>query len=175
MKKVRLFLDETKEQKWINEMSEQGWHFEHYNPLLLTFSFKKGEPGAYTYCIDSIFRQDDDYIGFVESTGAELVYKNMYWAYFRKPKAEGDFKLYTDYSSKLNYLNRLLTLYTFVMLLNLMPVLYNGVLIKGFLQSSLWLTDVVILLNVLCIIVLTGLITITLKRKRKLKETLSIF
>lgn len=175
MKKVRLFLNEQKEERWINEMSEQGWHLERYNPMLMTFTFTKGEPGKYIYRVDSVYKQDKDYFEFVASTGAELVYKNIYWAYFRKPKEKGSFDLYTDYESKYNFLNRVVTVYLLVFILNFVSFLYNSAIVKTNIVDALWIMKALLVLNGGASILFLYLVVNTVKRKRKLKDASSIF
>lgn len=129
MKKFKYFLDDEKEEQWINDMATQGWHLRNYN--LLYYTFEKGEPGEYTYRCDFLDnlgfgKSAKAYIEFVESTGAELVYKNLQWVYFRQHRDLGEFELYSDGASKLGYINRLFLLYVAIAVINLIGALANG-------------------------------------------------
>lgn len=115
MKKVihKWFMDWEKEEKWINEMAAKG--------LALTsigfcrFEFEECEPGEYKYCCELLDNmpshpESERYIRFVEETGAEHVATWARWVYFRKKTADGEFKLFSDYESKIKHLNRILLL-----------------------------------------------------------------
>ena len=41
-KKFRFFIDHENEEKWINDMAEQGWHLKKFWPFV--FVFEKGTP-----------------------------------------------------------------------------------------------------------------------------------
>ena len=47
MKKVknRLYLDYEKEELWINDMVQEGWHLKKF--MFFRFTFEKGEQGSY--------------------------------------------------------------------------------------------------------------------------------
>lgn len=129
MWKFRLFFDDQKEEKWINEMAAQGWHFKR--SFLRGYFFEKGEIGEYIYRCDllnnfGMGKEVQEYIQFVESTGAELVHKQFHWAYFRQHQSLGEFELYSDATSKLGYLNRMLGLNIKVALINLLLAVVNG-------------------------------------------------
>ncbi|MEG0472636.1 MAG: DUF2812 domain-containing protein [Solibacillus sp.] len=133
MWKIKLFFDDRKEEEWINKMAAQGWHFKRI--FLRLYFFEKGEKGEYIYRCDllnnfGMGKEVQEYIQFVESTGAELVYKKLHWVYFRQHRALGKFELYSDSASKLGYLNRMLVLNGKVGLFNLLLAIVNGVAIK---------------------------------------------
>ncbi len=99
-----------KEEAWLNEMAAKG--------LVLSdvgwcrFTFEEGTPGAYAVRLELLdfmpsTKQSQDYIRFVEETGAEYVGKCLRWAYFRKQTADGGFDLYSDIDSRLNQVGRI--------------------------------------------------------------------
>ncbi|MER1987747.1 MAG: DUF2812 domain-containing protein [Solibacillus sp.] len=170
MKKVRLYFNEEKEQQWINDMSREGWQFVKYSPFTLTYTFEQ-EQKQYTYRTDCIYGQGKDYIEFVESTGAQLVYKNMFWAYFRKDKSQGTFELYTDAASKKSYLNRLLGLYMVVCLLNLLTFVMSFPDLAEYSSAR----KALFIVNGLAAALLAGVAFKIIGRKKRLQKDLDIY
>lgn len=129
MRKFNYFLNDENEENWINEMSAKGWHFKKFRFGM--YAFEKGEPGEYTYRIDYLDRfgfgkSVREYIDFVESTGPELVQKQFHWAYFRQHRDLGDFELYSDSASKLQFINRVLAFISAIIVLNVLSIIANG-------------------------------------------------
>ncbi|MBR2481375.1 MAG: DUF2812 domain-containing protein [Oscillospiraceae bacterium] len=101
------------EEKWINEMSEQGLHL--VDAGRFRYVFEEGEPGAYRYRLELLqnypsHAESADYIAFMEETGAEYVDHVDRWVYFRKKAADGEFDLYSDINSRIDHVGRILTL-----------------------------------------------------------------
>ena len=63
--------------------------------------------------------EGQDYIQFVEDTGAEYVGSYMRWAYFRKKTADGGFDLFSDIDSRIGHLDRIMKLTGCLGLINL--------------------------------------------------------
>ena len=81
-----------KEEKWLDEMSAQGWVLDKVG--FCRYEFVQCEPGEYVTRLEMLEEHVDaekskDYIDFVESTGAEYIGHVMKWVYFRKKAAEG--------------------------------------------------------------------------------------
>lgn len=165
MKKRKLFLDEVKEEQWLNDMSAQGWHLTKFQPLLATYTFEQDVQKTYTYRLDLIAGQPNDYVPFIKETGAEVIHQNGFWAYFRKEGTADQFILYSDSPSKLAMLQRMLLVYLFVMIFNMMLVGYNTRVNDGML-----LLQIIAVLNALAAATLVPFIMHTLKRIRRLKE-----
>ncbi len=94
-----------KEQKWLNEMSEQGWILIRVG--LFTYEFEQGEKGKYQFAMDffDVSKKSEDYIKFIEETGVKYVGQMNCRMYFRKEKnSEYDFNMYSDNTSKVKYL-----------------------------------------------------------------------
>jgi hypothetical protein len=176
MRKFKLFFDETKEEQWVNDMSQQGWHLKNHR--IFFYIFEKGEPGQYVYRCDMLegfgySKVAKDYIDFVEGTGAELVYKKLHWVYFRQHRNVGPFELYSDTSSKLMLINRVLMLYIALALIGLLLAIING-------GASLY--GEVLHLNDFFAGVGTGIfavmlipITMLLIRRRNLKKKMALY
>ncbi|QFG00703.1 DUF2812 domain-containing protein [Psychrobacillus glaciei] len=129
MKKVkyRFYVDYEKEEQWVNEMAQNGWHFKKI--MVFRYTLVKGEPGAYIYRNELLaglaLKNKNDYLEFLKESGIEVVNKFGGWAYFRKKAAEGPFEIYTDTSSKISYYNRILNLFTVLFLGNLIMGIFN--------------------------------------------------
>lgn len=58
--KIRFFIDYEKEERWVNDMSQQGWHLVKLG--FGYFIFEKGLPGEYIYRNEMLagFRKKND-------------------------------------------------------------------------------------------------------------------
>nr|WP_106779055.1 DUF2812 domain-containing protein [Lysinibacillus timonensis] len=175
--KIRFFIDYEKEEQWVNKMSQSGWHLTKYG--IGYFKFEKGEPGKYIYrneLLTSINTKDNskEYIAFLQETGVELVSKSFSWAYFRKESIEGNFELYSDTSSKLDYLNRIYYLFLFVFLLNFFIGLLN---VMDFINitKTLSINDYVGFFNLLAAFIIGIPLYRVVQKRKDLKSKLDIF
>ncbi len=120
--------DFDKEEKWLNEMAAKG--------LALTsvgfcrYEFEDCVPGEFKICLEFLenkFRgvENEKYIEFIEETGAEHVGTFLRWAYFRKRAAEEDFKLFSDHTSRIRHLTRIIGFIAFILVANLYWGCYN--------------------------------------------------
>lgn len=130
MRKVihKWFLDWEKEEKWINEMAAKGLALTSIG--LGRFEFEECDPGEYKYRCELLpelpnHPESEQYIRFVESTGAEHVTSWMRWVYFRKKASEGEFELFSDNASKIKHLSAVLALIGVIAGLNLFVGAYN--------------------------------------------------
>lgn len=129
MKKVkyRLYLDYEKEEKWINEMSAQGWHLEKFS--FGRFVFTKGEPGEYHYRNEFLgemnAQEKQEYFEFLKESGISVVHEFGGWIYMKRLAAEGEFHLYSDKTSHIAYYNRMLRFFIPLYLINLFVGLVN--------------------------------------------------
>lgn len=101
------------EEKWLNEMASQGLSLVSVG--FLSYEFETGLPAEYTVRLQILEHWptnpvSQQYIEFIEQTGAEHVGSMMRWVYFRKKKEEGPFPLYSDLKSKIKQLNLILAL-----------------------------------------------------------------
>lgn len=100
-----------KEEAWLNEMSARGlvlskirWH---------RYTFEKREPGTYAVRLEFLngatwTNLTQNYLQFMEDTGAEYLGRRRQWTYFRKPLSSGGFDLFSDMDSRIRHLNRIL-------------------------------------------------------------------
>jgi len=99
-----------KEEKWLNDMAAEGWVL--CDVGFCRYEFEKSEPGEYTVRLELMEHtpqspEGQDYIRFLEETGAEYVGNYMRWACFRKKSSEGSFDLYSDLNSRVAHLRRI--------------------------------------------------------------------
>ncbi|MDO5688975.1 MAG: DUF2812 domain-containing protein [Tissierellia bacterium] len=117
MKKVihKLFWvwDFDKEEKWLNEMAAKGLCLTSAG--FWTYEFEDCTPASYTIRLELLDKwpnhpESQKYIQFVEETGAEQISSVLRWVYFRKKTEDGVFDIFSDFDSRIQHLNRILTL-----------------------------------------------------------------
>lgn len=169
---VRFFVDHEKEEKWINDMAEQGWHLQKFWSFV--FIFEKGEPGAYIYRNEMVLARKNDYLAFLETMDIERVHHFAIWYYFRKKRVDGPFKIYTDPTDKIRYLAKLNRVFIVGCLANLFAVIMNGV---NLFQSNDYVIPIlfVIVFNFLVAVLCSVAIRKNTIRKKKLKENQLVF
>ena len=99
MIKFRLYVDNQKEQNWINKLSKEGWALKSF--FLGFYKFERCEVREYIYQIDLMPKRtmQQEYFEFMEETGVEVFCRWFYWVYLRKKTSDGEFKLYSDNES----------------------------------------------------------------------------
>ena len=93
-----------KEEHWLNTMAQSGWVLDDVS--FCTYHFVACEPGEYSVRLE-MHSADDDYISFMEETGAEYVGRMVQWIYFRKKTEHGPFDLFSDLDSRIAHLDRI--------------------------------------------------------------------
>ena len=107
------FWDFDKEEQWLNEMVVKGLCLSGRG--FCRYDFEDCAPGEYQIRTEVLEDHDEQprvkkYIQFVEETGAEKVAFRLRTVYFRKKTADGPFELYSDLTSRLKYVDRVLSL-----------------------------------------------------------------
>ena len=108
-----------REEKWLNQMAAGGLAL--HSAGFCRYDFEQSEPGEYRVCLELLSgsrAETENYIGFLEETGVEHVGNVFRWAYFRK-KTREDFRLFSDNSSRIRLLTRVIRLLLPIMFLNL--------------------------------------------------------
>ena len=131
--------DYEKEELWLNAMANQGWALSRVG--WCTYYFEKTEPGEYEVRLECR-KADDEYISFVQETGAEYLGRVFMWIYFRRKSEMGPFELNGDLDSRIAQLN---TINRFILPLGLMNL--------GLGIANLHYSDLSVL-NLLCATVL---------------------
>lgn len=123
--KFKLFLDKDKEEKWLNELAKNHLALESF---IIGFYFFKKSDVIWEYKVD-IYRKSlgnrDDYIKFIEDTGAQLVLNYGFWMIFKRDSSFGEFELYTDTKSQLQQYNAIRNAFTIVLLIELFAIGIN--------------------------------------------------
>lgn len=114
--------DFDQEEKWLNDMAQRGWALDEVG--CCKYSFTECKPGEYTVRLEMLenapcSEAGQDYIDFVESTGAEQVGRWMKWVYFRRKTEDGEFDLFSDIDSRIRHLDRIIKLIGVIGLANL--------------------------------------------------------
>ncbi len=117
-----------KEEKWLNDMAAQGKAL--VSARYLTYEFEDSVPGEYAVRLEMLEHaptspEGQQYIEFVESTGAEYVGRVMKWVYFRQKTAEGPFELHSDNATRIKHLGGIIRLLKPLMALNVGCGVYN--------------------------------------------------
>lgn len=93
-----------KEEQWLNAMASSGWLLDGVG--WCTYHFVVCEPGTYTVRLEMRDR-DENYIDFMQETGAEYVGRVIQWIYFRKKTEYGEFDIFSDLDSKISHLSKI--------------------------------------------------------------------
>lgn len=117
-----------KEEQWLNDMAVRGKAL--VSARYVTYEFEDSQPGAYAVRLEMLEDAPDSdkgqqYISFVEETGAEYVGHVMRWVYFRKKKELGDFELHGDNATRIKHLKRIIALLLPLGVMNAFMGLYN--------------------------------------------------
>jgi hypothetical protein len=142
MKKFKWFWawEDEKEEKWLEAMSQNGWHLE--NPgLPCIYHFIKGEPRDYSYRLDfrtGSFKSLQEYLQICRDAGWEMLGRMSSWYYFRK-ECQGTEKpeFFSDKDSKVQKYRRLV-----LFLVIFLPIMINGMLNLSRSENSGFITGV---------------------------------
>lgn len=93
--------DFEKEERWLNEMAERGWTLTEVG--FCRFTFEATECSEYTVRLE-MHPYDDDYLDFMEETGAEYIGRVLQWMFFRKRSELGSFDIFSDLDSRINHI-----------------------------------------------------------------------
>ena len=106
MTKYRWFWvwDFEKEERWLNEMAANGWTLVEVG--YCRYTFEKTEANEYTVRLE-MHPFDEDYINFMEQTGAEYIGRVLQWIYFRKESSLGRFDIFSDLDSRISHLSKI--------------------------------------------------------------------
>ena len=117
-----------KEEEWLADMAAQGKIL--VSVRYATYEFEDCQPCEYAVRLEMLKNdptspEGQQYIGFVESTGAEYVGRVMKWVYFRKKTADGPFELHGDNATRIKHLEGIIRLLKPLMALNAGVGMYN--------------------------------------------------
>ncbi len=103
--------DFDREERWLNEMATKGFALVAIG--VSRYTFEESQPGEYNIRLELLENlpshiDSENYIKFLEEMGVEYLGSIMRWVYYRKKTDYGEFDLYSDNSSRIQQLNRLL-------------------------------------------------------------------
>lgn len=79
-----------KEERWLNEMAQEGWALQ--NAGFCTYTFEKTEPGQYIIRL-AMLDSSPDFESFMEELEAQSVGHCFSWGYFRRSAQLGPFDI----------------------------------------------------------------------------------
>ena len=127
MIKRRIFINYEKEEKWLNEMAQKGYHLVKYS--LTKYTFEEGEAGKYIYLIQYVGNNTDEeneeYFQIMKDSNVELITYAMNWAIFRKKTEDGPFNIFSDYASKIQHYYSISKMLGILTLVNLFLAFLN--------------------------------------------------
>lgn len=103
MKKLRLFIDYEKEEKWLLAMTQKGWALKS---ALFTYTFRKTPPEDTSIRVDfRLFKHRKDYTDYIalfEDSGWQHIagYKSIGIHYFKKTREQASEDIFSDAASK---------------------------------------------------------------------------
>lgn len=164
-----------KEEKWLNDMALKGLVLVSVG--FCNYTFEECTPGEYNIRMELLenyhtHAESQQYIRFIEETGAEYLGSVIRWVYFRSKTENGEFNLYSDNASRIKHLNRLLSFLGIVSITNIGIGLAN---ISNYIQNSVLALLIISILNLsFGIFVAFGFLRIHHK-KIKLKKQQNLF
>ena len=102
--------EDEKEEIWLREMSNQGWHLNRVD-FPGWYNFIKGEPKDYAYRLDwaADGKKSADYFQLFKDAGWDYLGEMNSWQYFRKEAVNGLApEIFTDYDSKVYKYRRII-------------------------------------------------------------------
>lgn len=103
MKKLRLFLDYEKEEKWLYAMAQKGWALKS---VLFTYTFRKTASEDTSIRVDfRLFKHKKDYTDYItlfDDSGWQHIagYKSIGIHYFKKTREQANENIFSDATSK---------------------------------------------------------------------------
>lgn len=177
VRKVFWIWNFDKEEQWLNEMAAKGLALVSVG--VFKYTFEECRPGDYNIRLELLenvpgHTESQNYIKFLEDTGAEYLGSVTRWVYFRKKTENGEFNLFSDNSSRIKQLNRILLLNGFAAVIILFSMLHS---LYEILQTGMGVPE----LNIIFCICLFVSLWITCgffriyKKKRKLVKEKQLF
>ncbi len=116
--------DDDKEESWLREMAQQGWHLRSV-ALPGRYTFEQCEPRDFVYRLDYFTEQKDivNYLQIFQDAGWEYMGEMNSWRYFRKEAFQGEaLEIFSDNESKARKYQRILFI-----LVAILPILIVNV------------------------------------------------
>ena len=162
--------DFDKEEQWLNQMAAKGLVL--VGTGFCRYEFEECLPGEYQVRLELLKHQlqhaeSQQYIQFIEETGAEQVGNYFRWVFFRKKTADGPFDLYSDLESRIAHLKRIIALVFPISAVNLGIGLTN---IGNAASTGIWIANVGCINLAIGVLGCVGAWKLQKKRKRLEQE-----
>lgn len=162
-----------KEEAWLTQMAAQGWSL--VSVSCGRYEFESCTPNEYTMRLEMLSEpvttaSSQEYLQFVEQTGAQYIGHVLKWVYFRKKTELGSFDLYSDMDSRIRHLKRILAMLTPLLLVNAANTFHQLTLIDHSADTLLLFTC--LLSAAATGLLLYGIIRLNAMRSRMEKERL---
>lgn len=137
MKQFRWFWawDDEKEENWLREMAQKGWHFQ-FVTLPGNYTFESGESRDDVYRLDYFRNNKDkaDYLQLFLDAGWDYMGEMNSWQYFRKTALNGETpEIFSDNESKAKKYRHIL----FLMMIVSLPIYLNVINLMNHRTSAL--------------------------------------
>jgi hypothetical protein len=169
----RYSVDFEKEEDWLNEQVAKGLALTHF--AFGRYTFEECVPGEYIYRLELLehspgHSESISYLSFLAEQGVEYICPWNRWVYLRKKTSDGPFDIYSDLDSRLTHYQRINTLLTPVMYLELIIGLINLLIVLFGSAAQNHLKTLNLIAGGLCLLV--GLVIYIGCRplKRKIKQ-----
>jgi hypothetical protein len=119
--------DDEKEEAWLREMAQKGWHFKSVS-LPGNYVFEYGEPRNDVYRLDYFTSAKDkpNYLQLFIDAGWEYLGEMNSWQYFRKLAGVGELpEIFSDNESKSKKYRRILLILVAVLPMLINPLLFG--------------------------------------------------
>jgi hypothetical protein len=126
MKQFRWFWawDDEKEEAWLSEMAQKGWHFQSAAmPGYYTFEYSEPRDDVYRLDYFPDFKDKSDYLQLFLDAGWDYKGEMNGWQYFRKTAANGEApEIFSDSESKTRKYRRIL-----LVLVAILPLIFFNI------------------------------------------------
>ncbi len=116
--------DDEKEEAWLGEMAQKGWHFKSVT-MPGFYTFQKGAPRHDVYRLDFFtdYKAKAGYLQLFMDTGWEYLGEMGSWQYFRQTALKGEvLEIFSDNESKAKKYQRIL-----LILVVILPLYINAI------------------------------------------------
>lgn len=165
VRKMFFIWDWDEEERWLNEMASQGWHFVKYR-FPNQYTFEQGEPGAWQYRLQALekkigSKESQDYLAFLRDLDIELVNSYLFWVYLRKPNDGTPFELFSDVESRLKHMRRFMMIPTLCLLMLCLNLIWGASTLLSY--GGFWGSFLVTLECILAVLLVYGVTRMSVK------------
>ena len=117
--------DFEKEERWLNEMANEGWAL--CSVGYCRYTFERCEAGEYIIRLEMHDKNDTSYLSFIEEMDGEYIGNILQWIFIRRKASLGAFDLYSDIDSKISHLSKICKTLRPLMLANIAIGIANAI------------------------------------------------